>query len=1166
VNLPSEWFAPIRDAAQAQTLSNLDQCPFFQSGLCWWWSCDHVGSNAPAPASDQTPLNGILMAGTRADRRHHFVNGVRLSRFTSNTKTDLLALETINDIFVGPARLILRDFAYNPTQQEDSAFIIGSPRLEVGVDLSRVRDGITYRAMRDPASLQQKVGRVGRELGSDSVLVHLVTQNTRDQYYFRNPEIALDPQYLQAIPLHEDNRIIARHHFFMAIVDFLSLQGSEPDAHKINDAGERIALINDHKQTAPFAAWDRKVAAVYNYLFGQHPNAQQNRQNLSEFLRLLGALPDDISRPTVFANLTPANAPMSQPVGVIDLFQHEFGPNFLLTPISRPGGAPFNLAWAVTENLVPHQFVPANLPRHREFLRQVSAQQAQGGGAPVKYRSYLRDVLGLPLFRRGIPTAGFPGNHPFVWTPNFFQAVGIETVRIIETGGQQAHEHAYESVSLALALLAPGTVTYRYTSTPLKAAVGSQNAVAQPSPIANLLQMVVLKTDTAEYFEPAESCPDIAQEDLPPDFIGFGPVRVYTPRQIALIPSSSEPRVLPANMGEGLLVDGDSRPVPSGSFFAASFTLPQPPRSFSLRWYRLATSTERIALESRFQRLLRQYSNNPPQFPWPPVFSMFSAMDYDPKLEITDYVWGLDRQFTSRQVEAARLVYWRQESDGTPLAMCLGHKYVAPGLIFNLDTSPNSRVQGFIDEMFAQSSSVVYQTLLPQILQKFLSEYGRVVTGGMFPTAKPSLFAIKNLRAIILFHLLDLWRDPNNPNPTQSPPEFTLADVAGCFDQNHPNWISQSRFSEICNTIAPIHEPPSVPDHAQTLLYTRAHFDAASSHLGSFNADFFKRESLDLLLNSLALSLHEAALRLSGAERENLGYFYRQRETHAELFLFDTDAFGNGTVELVRDHFFVPNAQRALATRLRMLGQQPDPLPTKDFARCFEEELQECASSQSACLAFNNIPPVSSCWHNLHSEFHGERQRAGALYDFIRTQLAINSFDNTAFLQSCPEYIVYFTAQRNQPLIGTPQFPSFQALESAFGFCLCGCIGCLVSPETNLHGSLESKESVNKTLLDAFYRRTICEANTTTSNTCYPATGPSRTCACEEWTTVLASALAQDATQQTIQLMLPAGAGTEQIVSVVSPLVTRGANPSVFRTSWNPLGIPQARVRIRMDF
>ena len=39
-------------------------------------------------------------------------------------------------------------------------------------------DGITYRAMRDPASLQQKVGRVGRELGADSVLVHLVTANT----------------------------------------------------------------------------------------------------------------------------------------------------------------------------------------------------------------------------------------------------------------------------------------------------------------------------------------------------------------------------------------------------------------------------------------------------------------------------------------------------------------------------------------------------------------------------------------------------------------------------------------------------------------------------------------------------------------------------------------------------------------------------------------------------------------------------------------------------------------------------------------------------------------------------------------------------------------------------------------------------------------------------
>ena len=176
------------------------------------------------------------MPRPRNDGRHHFVNGIRLQSFTSQSGRDIMALETINDIFSGEAREVLRDRVYPQGENENSLLIIGSPRLEVGVDLNRAMDGITYRAMSDPSSLQQKVGRIGREPKTDTVLLHVVTQNTRDQYYFRNPQIALDPNYLQALPLHEDNRIVARHHFLMAIVDFLGLQGAESDGRAIADA------------------------------------------------------------------------------------------------------------------------------------------------------------------------------------------------------------------------------------------------------------------------------------------------------------------------------------------------------------------------------------------------------------------------------------------------------------------------------------------------------------------------------------------------------------------------------------------------------------------------------------------------------------------------------------------------------------------------------------------------------------------------------------------------------------------------------------------------------------------------------------------------------------------------------------------------------------------
>ncbi len=48
----------------------------------------------------------------------------------------------------------------------------------------------------------------------------------------------------------------------------------------------------------------------------------------------------------------------------------------------------------------------------------------------------------------------------------------------------------------------------------------------------------------------------------------------------------------------------------------------------------------------------------------------------------------------------------------------------------------------------------------------------------------------------------------------------------------------------------------------------------------------------------------------------------------------------------------------------------------------------------------------------------------------------------------------------------TPRTWTFQALESAVGFCLHGCVECVVVREQNIHRILTAKETVNKLLLD----------------------------------------------------------------------------------------------------
>ncbi|MBN8460102.1 MAG: DEAD/DEAH box helicase [Verrucomicrobia bacterium] len=1159
----ASWFAPLQVAAAADRIENLDGCAFFQMGLCWWWSMDHAGSNAPGPPSPTDPLNGVKMAGPRNDWQHHFVNGLRLLSFTSQKNLDVLALPTINHLYQEKGNEVLRDRGYHPAQEESAVLVIGSPRLEVGVDLSRVMDGITYRAMRDPSSLQQKVGRVGRELGSDSLLVHLVTLNARDQYYFRNPQIALDPDYLQALPLHEDNRIVARHHFLMAIVDFIALQGAEPGDRRIADSGDRLALINDHVQAKSFSGWHLKVSAVREFLFAGHKYQGENLGNLHGFLEALGADSSDLTNASTKAGLTPADSPCARDVGVIDVFEHEFGPNFLLTALSTENGHEVTLAQLAS---VPFEAPvirgSGKLPRHEAFLTELRSPEP-----PFIRRSYLRDILCWPLFRRGLPERGIASDHPFVWTPNFFESVGTETVTISEAAGNGIKPLRFESVSTALALLAPGTVTYRYGDRPCKVLVSRHHAQDQPTLAAPGIQRVLLRVDEAQFFESAANCEDIESEDLPPDFFGAAPVRVFTPRQLVVESSHSQPLVY---RSEGMMADNDSRPLPTGAQAQDVQEVMTPARCYPLQWFRVGMNAA-VAAKPRFQDRLAQLAGGHPvpEFPLPPVLAMFSAIRFDPQLAVTNFVWGLDRQFMSRQIDGARLVYRGAKIEGGTGSVAMGHRYTTPGMIFTLDTGPCSAIGNFLDELIAHPESAVFQALLPQVLGAFLNEHARLPRDPDAPwmgDARPSVFVVRNLKAVVLFHLLRHWHPEGGPSQRPSaPPVFRIEDFAACFQQGHANFLHDADFLSICNCLAEIHEPPSVPDHAATLRQAHPHFKAASEKAAQFDVAFFRKVTLDLLLNSLGLVLHDAALRLSGAERENLGYFYKERDGAAELFLFDTDAQGNGTTELLRHHLFIPNAERALVDRLRMLGQPQDPLPSRDFAQCLEDGMQECSSSHAAHLAFHAIDSDGGgAWRSIRSECRGERDRAGVLYDFLRNGLAIQSFDHLGVLRESPEFIAQISDEYGQAIVGSPQLPVYQSLESALGFCFAGCVSCLLSPETNLHGSLNAKESVNKLILDAFYRCVVSECGSV-CDVCYPARGPARTVEWGKQMQVAATALGRDVSDFSAELILSAGDGGKT-VSLVTPSVTYGGDAIVFRTDWAPTHYPVAQVRVRMEF
>lgn len=1159
------WFDPVRQAATADTLTNLDGCGFFRSGLCWWWSMDHLGDNHPAPATAVDPPDGYKQPLAHPQQKYHAVSAIRVRAFTSASEFDATAAGGINDLFRAKANELFRDWHYPKEVEENAALLIASPRIEVGVDLDRVCDGLTYRALRDPASVQQKAGRVGRERGADSVLVHVVTENVRDHFYFRNPHIALDPDYLQPIPLHEDNRIIARQHLFAAILDFLALQGANPDGQRVASAGDRLLLINDHANpprphpTGCFYGWDGKVTGVTEYLFGGHPRQAQNLANLRQYLHALGARADELEHPAA-ATLRPGDAPLSGPAGAVDVFRHDFGPGVFGATVTTQNQRQVTVAQicAFANSEAPPLIPQAGGGRREAFveaLRELGTQKAK--------RSYLHDLLKLPVFRRGVPAARLPGNQPYLWAPNLFEAVGNETVCVNQDRGSAGQPYlktgvAFESVSLALALLAPGTHTYRYGTEPYKVPL-SRYAGQEVRNISHRLEAVLLRVDDPLWFDPA-GCTPLDPADLPPDFPGTGrAVEVYTPRQVTLVRGRDKPRVSAVN---GMVADDDPYPFAQGTD-----DLPQPPRTFPLRWFRVRESADAGLVPCRLTaRYCGPSGQQLPRQPWPAAAGLFRAVAFDPRLEVTDFVWGLDQQFATRRVDPARLVYRAGGDPPSNHPVAVGRHFTAPGLRFDLDFAPGSPLDQFVSEATTATDSATHQTLLLQALYAFLGEYARTPVDGGAPwddPARPSAFTVRNLRTLIVFHLLQSWHPPASGGQTSTaPPRMTLDDLRGCFTPGHQLYIDAVRFDALCRWVADVQNLESPAGRRDTLAACRPNFESACGAVAAFDVGFVTRTARELLLNTLGLTCLAAALRLTGAEDHDLAYFTTLDASGCgRVYLFDTDDQGNGTAEVVRDLFFVSPAERALDARRRALGETTDPPPSTDFLRCLEEQLGECPASQAAHLAYHASPTTHPALADLGPAAGGERQVAGRVFDFLRTRLGCGSFDHTALLQAAPEFLAHlgsFPAHDAHRLVGSPDLPTFQAVESAVGYCLCGCVSCVVSPEQNRRGVLSARETVNKLLLDACFRRLVSEPNPDS----YPATGPGRTVDWAALPATVASALGRPAPVPAFTVEVPVTGGHQTLA--VSPAAVPAGWERVFRTDWLPAGVPVGLVRPRM--
>ena len=93
---------------------------------------------------------------------------------------------------------------------EESPFIphdiaIATPTLEVGVDMSNVSDVLTHKAIRNVSSYRQKVGRAGREPGTDALAMTLMSLRRQEFQYYRSMFRLVDAEILDPVPVANNN-------------------------------------------------------------------------------------------------------------------------------------------------------------------------------------------------------------------------------------------------------------------------------------------------------------------------------------------------------------------------------------------------------------------------------------------------------------------------------------------------------------------------------------------------------------------------------------------------------------------------------------------------------------------------------------------------------------------------------------------------------------------------------------------------------------------------------------------------------------------------------------------------------------------------------------------------------------------------------------------------
>ena len=1061
------------------SVENLDRCPFHKERLCWWFSQD--------PGVEVRIGDGAIP-----------IDQNRAVAYTSKTVDASNTLHNdVNEYFQLRSRELWGHRGNIPDRTEVVSTMLASPRIEVGVDFSNVRDGATHKAMRSAASFQQKIGRVGRERASDSMIVTFLAWRPTDAYFAHRPARLLNPAHLDPIPLKDENPDVQKNHMFAAALEYIASRrpGLIPDdGHELNIIGTGSNRVG---------SWELKVRGCLQFLttervrvtaymcqatgLADQAMADEVLDTLCEILGIFvvdlsGAYPAGRTVAYWFKENT-APPPSAQFETLVERLER------LPARLDDFGSLPTAVLSAVEalRDAVKASSPTSSEVRSRATELMTTTATAMGAGLPADTMTRLSellqtatqgveiantlDTLSLPAPLSELRTAfkvmqAFfaPGNpdqrkreqfylhdvltrlppfrafYPCGLVKSHFQHINSRQVAIRQPGAAGASGYnGSESLSVALYELLPGSWNYRWIE-PRKSESGRIDREGGTG--IHFINLSNIERPTGAAFEATGA--SLNADELPEDMPTIQTsttVPILRPSRLNLLRCRHQPLI---RYDTGLVADNDESDRPARNDDSDYATCPTVPRSFPATWYRVHPDTQARPVVGRAIPHASGTDTLPHTFPATGRV-LFQQITESTRLKMDRYIYALDRTYGLGSVDSPR-IHYRRGASRRPVVIgdTLRH---TDGLTFELEPT---MLDAILDQTLRQPGPLRGEVTV-RALRQFVA---RVAGCGPFESDM--------VRKVILTRHLEQ--------------AGTLASLCSASVQRLLTGLSESRYDNLSERLIDGIHAGMEPDkatrgrerHRSWYENARPVMQAVRNRVSEFDDAFVHRVARNLIVHSLAVISLSALRALVGAVENDLGYFHDP--AHSRYYLFDTVDGGNGYSETIARYLQIPPLRR-------LLEQQrggATALPDADGFMLFEEALAGCPAQLATRVLFecwsHGVPgpanlrfptqPVADLEARIRHEFD-EVAGAHAIGAYLLNERPdlFSGWQDLLWLQLVPEYFAV-------DLVDNHVCQNLASLRTRTHLCVTGCLECVDNGDSSVYGSLASREYVSRTLLD----------------------------------------------------------------------------------------------------